>query len=395
MSNRRTTWKVPHAYTNPVKTTTAATMPNIVVEEKPASYYVWLVGAPFLVVVGTAGNAMAAAVMMRKRLRETTTSLFLAVLAFVDTSILYIGLLRQWAIVCKDFDIRNYAEIICKLHPFLLYALNQFQAWLLVIVSFERLIAVFLPHHSKRLCTKTSAAVSLVVSAVVVVALNAHFLWTNQYVRIRFDDYMVSYCTPFDARNDTFRRDVWPWIDFVAFSLMPFGILVSSNVAILQRVLRSQYAHRKSQHVHGNATKMTSMTAILIVVTFSFFLTTAPISIYLIQNDTMRGESTSNDGAKWVAFNLLTYTNNTINFLLYCVSGSRFRRELISMFRRKNRVVPGSQDGPTDMQNRGTMATTSFQTVQSTALRGSSFSVASRFRSQSVTLTPRNPAVAT
>ena len=176
---------------------------------------------------------------------------------------------------------------------------------------------------------------------------------------------------------------------------MPFGILVSSNVAILQRVLRSQYAHRKSQHVHGNATKMTSMTAILIVVTFSFFLTTAPISIYLIQNDTMRGESTSNDGAKWVAFNLLTYTNNTINFLLYCVSGSRFRRELISMFWCKNRVVPGSQDGPTDMQNRGTMATTSFQTVKSTALRGSSFSVASRFRSQSVTLTPRDPAVAT
>ena len=387
-------WKVPIANTNSVKTTTA-TVPNIV-DDKPASYYVWLVGAPFLIVVGTAGNALSVAVMMRKRLRETTTSLFLAVLAFVDTAILYIGLLRQWAIVCRDFDIRNYAEITCKLHPFLLYALNQFQAWLLVIVAIERLIAVFLPHHSKRLCTKTTAAVSLIVNAVLVVALNAHFLWTNQYIRIRFVDHMIAYCTPFDAHNDNFRRAIWPWIDFVAFSLMPFGILISSNVAILQRVLRSQYAHRKSGHVHGNATKMTSMTAILIVVTFTFFVTTAPISIYLIQNDTMRGESTSNDGVKWVAFNLLTYTNNTINFLLYCVSGSRFRKELVSMFRRKNRVLPTSHDGTMGTQhNRGTSATTSFQTMQSTALPSSSFSAAPRYRSQSVTMTPRDPAVAT
>ena len=42
----------------------------------------------------------------------------------------------------------------------------------------------------------------------------------------------------------------------------------------------------------------------------------------------------------WAVVNLFQYTNNSINFLLYCLSGSRFREELRAMFRRKFRVAP-------------------------------------------------------
>ena len=45
-------------------------------------------------------------------------------------------------------------------------------------------------------------------------------------------------------------------------------------------------------------------------------------------------------GLAWALTNLLQYTNNSVNFLLYCLSGSRFREELWSMFRKNGRVAP-------------------------------------------------------
>ena len=309
-----------------------------------ASVDILLYGAPILIIVGTVFNALSAAVMLRKNLRDTTTCLFLTVLAFVDTAILYTGLLRQWFIVYNEFDIRKWAAVTCKLHPFLLYALNQFQAWLLVIVSMERVIAVFLPHRSKLLCTRTNAVASMVITAVVLGGLDAHFFWTKQYMHMRFSTFDAAVCTPINAGYEAFVRNVWPWIDFTVFSLLPFTLLICSNVAILLRVLYSDYLRRKNLHTHGNTVKMNSMTAILITISFSFLVTTAPISIFLIATGAQWGTvaSISQLGKRtmWAVFNMLTYVNNTINFLLYCVSGSRFRRELVAMFRRTRRIAP-------------------------------------------------------
>lgn len=357
--------------------TTMPTKPSVVENATSTPDHMWLYGAPILIIIGTIGNSLSAVVMMRKDLRKTTTSLFLTVLAFVDTAILYTGLLRQWLVMYKDYDIRTVAAATCKLHTFLLYALNQYQAWLLVIVTIERLIAVFLPHQSKRLCTRPAAAASLAVSAVAIGGLNAHFFWTNQYIRIQYSDKYVAYCMPFDAKYAHFVRTVWPWVDFIAFSMLPFVVLVTSNIAILLRMLYSHYLRRTSLHTHGNTVKMTSMTAILITVTFSFFVTTAPISIYLIMTDTLREDSTSAADRKlrvvWVVFNLLTYTNNTFNFLLYCVSGSRFRRELINMFRRKNRIKPTSHSGTMEMPLNVATAPASAHTQQTNVPQTSGF----------------------
>jgi hypothetical protein len=37
----------------------------------------------------------------------------------------------------------------------------------------------------------------------------------------------------------------------------------------------------------------------------------------------------------WAVVNILMYTNNSMNFLLYILSGSRFRREFKDLFREK------------------------------------------------------------
>ena len=80
-----------------------------------------------------------------------------------------------------------------------------------------------------------------------------------------------------------------------------------------------------------------------------FLICTTPISVYLIGWPTWHGMLTGRDYAvldmMWAVVNIMMYLNNTINFLLYILSGSRFRREFIDMFRRKK------NENPTVMRN--------------------------------------------
>jgi hypothetical protein len=78
------------------------------------------------------------------------------------------------------------------------------------------------------------------------------------------------------------------------------------------------------------------MTGILITVSFVFFLTTAPINIFLATENRWNSAAvTPGDVAKieivWAGVNMAAYTNNALNFILYCLSGPRFRSEFLRM----------------------------------------------------------------
>ena len=305
---------------------------------------IWLYGSPILIVGGTLGNVLSFTVMLRKKIRNSTTSLYLLVLSVVDTVVLYTGLLRLYIKHSSGYDIRHSSSLACKFHLFGVYACQQFDSWILVSVTLERVCAVFLPHKSKEIFTKQFATVSLIIQALVIIIINSNFFYTHDLLYFRdLDGRMEPICFPPLQEHLSYISNVWPWIDFCLFSLMPFAIILTSNVAIVCRLLWSRYARRR----HLRAThdvKMTSMTAILITVSIVFFVTTAPISIFLILSAMLHQDADIYQQAFmsliWAVLNMILYTNNAVNFLLYCFSGPRFRRELKVMFFRRNIVHP-------------------------------------------------------
>ena len=50
---------------------------------------IWIYASPLLIILGTVGNVLSGRVMLGKRLRKHTTSVYLIALAVVDTFILY------------------------------------------------------------------------------------------------------------------------------------------------------------------------------------------------------------------------------------------------------------------------------------------------------------------
>jgi uncharacterized membrane protein YgcG len=102
---------------------------------------------------------------------------------------------------------------------------------------------------------------------------------------------------------------------------------------------------------------MTSSTLMLMSVSVTFLLTTVPNVIYFLKVDEWLTSAELDPDRvagkrreAWVRLvyaitNLLLYTNNSINFLLYCLTGSRFRRAARDLFARGGGARPSAANG--------------------------------------------------
>ncbi len=298
---------------------------------------IWRYCPPVLFIIGTIGNFLSAVVMLRKSLRSSLTSFFLVSLALVDTLMLWTGLLRHYVGHVHAIFLRDYSNVGCKLHIFLVYWLGQYAAWILVSMTMERFFAIFSPHKAKQYITRTTCAVTIGVVGGLLAILNGHFFWTF------YKGPPHNYCTSYD-KFDPFLAGEWTWIDFAFFSFIPFAVLIAANLGIITKIAYSNYVRKHTMKQSSGGVKMTSMTAILITVSFMFLITTAPISIYLIIEQAIIFEATPEKAALnnmwWAIVVNIGYINHSFNFFLYCFSGPRFRRELRAMFARYVRVFP-------------------------------------------------------
>ena len=125
-------------------------------------------------------------------------------------------------------------------------------------------------------------------------------------------------------------------------SLVPFAVLSLCNISIIVTLLAAQYRRRSQLSVHNdNSPRMTSMTAILVLVSVMFFLLTAPMAIWRGIRDNWNPNQCSDPAANcdsrmmeadwnlaWAVVNMLVYANHAINFFLYLISGRKFRNQL-------------------------------------------------------------------
>jgi len=90
----------------------------------------------------------------------------------------------------------------------------------------------------------------------------------------------------------------------------------------------------QSKHSPQRLTRMSSSTAMLLGISVFFLCTTAPMAIYFLldQKWIKLARTDNHTNAKvrlgYAITNILYYTNNVVNFFLYCLTGSKFRKAL-------------------------------------------------------------------
>ena len=223
---------------------------------------IWIYGSPPILILGTVGNILSILVMNARSLRASTTSLYLTALAICDLVLLYISLFPIW--LQQQFSAPLGTTRGCTLYWVGLYVAVHFEAWVLVRVSIERFVAVWIPTSHRSLFTMKKALIGLIITGVLLLGVDSHFLFTHNDP----DNCQLV------AKYHTFVYFIFPWVDLTLANLFAFLIMLSTSLAIIVKLL----ANRKL--VANN--KTSSMRVILLTVSLTFFLTTLPICIYLI-----------------------------------------------------------------------------------------------------------------
>ncbi|CAH1797157.1 unnamed protein product [Owenia fusiformis] len=307
---------------------------------------VWKIGSPTIICIGLIGNILTITVLCATRMRKTTSSLYLTILAISDCMVLICGLGRRWVSYQWGKDIRNQHELACKIHMFLTYTFIDFSAWLLAAVTVDRVITVYMPLHARRISTKKNAAIAIIVTFVVLMGINAQILFTHGNRTIPWNGGFYTYPCTYNDGNVFFHNIVWKWIDGAVSSYLPFFILIISNIVIAIQLLRSAEMRKKTMNVSKQSGDSTaSLSIMLITISMVFLVLTGPVVVYLITWDQWHEDKSHANISKlrlvWACLNMLLYSNYCVNFFMYCLSGKRFRSEMMILFRCTSRKRNG------------------------------------------------------
>ena len=311
------------------------------------SYALRLYVTPFIIFGGTVGNILTIIVVLSRHFRYSPSSVLLLALAVVDIGVLYFNLLDIWLSALLGGNslqfTRDQGDVGCKISTFMTYFLTHSSSWILVLINIDRVISVYQPLKARTWCTKKRLGIALLIMFVLLALISLHVFWS-----LTFMDELENYKCQFDVSVfGEHGEPAWLFVDAAIFTFVPFIIILSCNVAIILALLRAARRRNAEMNVRNSASNdsTTSITTMLITISIVFLLTTSPLTIcYQFYGPIV--EKYADDPVGYALYFellvntvlvLLCYNNNAVNFLLYCISGSKFRRALADMCGRGKR----------------------------------------------------------
>ena len=216
----------------------------------------------------------------------------------------------------------------CKLGPFLFKFGKHYSSTLLVLMSSEKCFAVYFPLKFKTVCTVKAAKWETGVCALILVGCNSLYLVVLKSSFIKLPGY--NNCEVMDISWVAVET-----IDSVLYSFGPFVLISMTNFAIAFRFMAAKRNHNASTEstTQALAKSATRGTAMVVTVSITFLILTAPAAIHAASYKWLALAYTS---PFYRAFmNLTMYLNHSINGILYCIVGSRFRGEIFKVIGRK------------------------------------------------------------
>ena len=216
----------------------------------------------------------------------------------------------------------------CKLYYFMFYFGRHYSSMLLVLMSLEKCFAVYFPFKTKTVCTvRTATWVSGIVGVILVGYNSKYFFIIKSYLSKLNGS---KYC---DHVVDGDKFNVWFIVDSVLYSFAPFVLMFITNFAILFKFMRAKCKNNCTESTNQALVKVaTRGTAMVVTVSVTFLLLTSPTGV----NEALWHVNDLSKNPMYRLFvNLTQYLNHSINGVLYCIVGTRFRKEFLKIFCRK------------------------------------------------------------
>ena len=197
-----------------------------------------------------------------------------------------------------------------------------------------RFIAAWLPFRVTSACSMSRARLAVGILTAVVVAYNLHVFWTFHLIPRSDTNLSPLRCGP--HQDNRFMTESYHYLNFISYSVVPFAVVLALNICIIVKIGKSSRllllvnVSKALDAVLDRQQNHRRVTYMLLSISFTWLLLTLPHTVYnltMTENNKRINEQPHQFLAKIVCF-LLMYSNHSINFFLYCLTGKRFRREL-------------------------------------------------------------------
>ena len=294
-----------------------------------------------LPIVSFAGNVLTLLVILSNvQLNRSSFSVYVKAMGISDTCVLVLKFLSYENKTSKNF----YFPSMCTGLVFLTEASVLLSVWTIVLITMERTLVVLWPLHMKKFISASRARTSILSITLLSLIFSARLL----LIPIDKSTKQMKRCHPVEEWQK--YRQLNSTITEFAYCFIPLGLVITGNCITFSVIKRAIFQRRhmivdqlqKQQRrleLHEN-----QLMLMLFIVTSMFIVYFVPFTIsnIILRLGLPFGYCfTSRSFENYLIIRsfceLLKDFNFCTNFIIYCISGQRFRRALCLLIRCKHK----------------------------------------------------------
>ena len=191
-------------------------------------------------------------------------------------------------------------------------------------MSLERFFALYFPLKSKTVCTMKTAKWSTGSLALIFLAYNVQYL---VIYKSKVTDRVYSCLFPNKKLLAVLDR-----VDSVLYSFGTFTVMILVNSAIIAMFMKAKCQNLLGNTVESTAQALTKYaargTTMVVTASITFIILTVPVAI-----DQVTGRKLTPYPLYYAFMTSMQYLNHSINGVLYCIVGTKFREEMIKLLK--------------------------------------------------------------
>ncbi|XP_060079816.1 FMRFamide receptor-like [Ylistrum balloti] len=289
-------------------------------------FYLYDITWPILTLLGMIGNSLAFIVLYQ--LSSTSSFyLYLAFLAISDFSFLIVGGVFRWLEMTGMYTpSKSFEEMLCSVSFAFTLLFSQLSSWITVAVTVDRYIAVCHPFAVSVYCTRKRTLIYVGTAFLVLAALNLPNIclqWDHETLTCVLPEFTHDYCFKFRG-----------YIDILSYAIIPILIICILNILIIRGLYSAAGRRRfltsgsessapptveRKDSISKTVSMLFSVTACFVLLFIPFVGVSLHEVVYGYGWDSIPG----------TLADLCSFLNHCLNFILYGLSGQRFRKKFI------------------------------------------------------------------
>ena len=286
---------------------------------------VWTITALTFCSVGILANSLIICVIIFSSLRTSVFMNLLMILGFFDILFLLTVIDLQPGLFGHLF---HPSEVHCSLNNYLRLICGLVSSWVTVFLTLERFVVIYFPFKVHIYCTKAKTCATVIVLTI----LSCFCLVPSFY----FSTVGLSDPGPTCKINLKGNLQMIFMLSLVfVYNIVPALLIVVLNISIMRK-LKLQRAFRLRSVQYSKSLNNASQVTIMVCVCSIFVSTSIPATIVIFA---FYSTGCSISFPEWLfhCSYLLDNINHSLNFFLYCLTGSVFRQALFKLFSCKDK----------------------------------------------------------